>query len=1287
MNQKISPIILPDLIEIQRTSFFWFLHQGIFEELTKFSTLYDSKSLSSINFQSKTLKYLPPSLQIVEAAEQGKTYSIGVTVKMFLKNGSFLKIRPRRYQLGEIPLMTGRGTFLIKGLSRVYINQIVRSPGVYFDLKLDHKGRRKYSTTFLSKRGKWLKFETEIRKRKKRQTKEEQEQERQMWQMSPKKRLNYQIKLLKLQKEQKRGRKRLNTEEEKRKFEREKEKEKHRYEKRIMVRIDKYEKTNILFFLKGFGCTDQFLAKHIQSFFFLSPTYRLEPIITEKASYCLRRIHRDLDPWNYNTLFKNFSFLPPEDYIIHNFMNPLKYDLSQAGRYKINKKLDQKEFENLHTLTMFDLVKALNYMIQLEFGQGEIDDIDHLKNRRIKSIGEVYQDQIYTYLKDLSDQVKLMDFNDQFQYKELDQINDINLKFIKAESSKKIFSPKTVQNFSNYVIYLSLQLLTKLNFLLSLFSFSLFLFFNKTLTICEDYLKSQKFLSSQKLIKINSKASLQNLTHEIQQKGNLGPLFSARSRVKMTKNFQNLFSSSPLSQLLDTTNPLAEVTHKRRISCLGPGGLSRERASFAVRDIHPSFYGRICPIETPEGQNAGLISSLALYAKANALGFIETPFFSIQNGLTSFLPKFLTASNEINIKIASPDISPGIYSLLNTQDHKKSALISKTILNKKRDLFSLHPTSKLVSKQNNLLFPARYKEDFTSALWREIDFIGVSPIQPLSIATALIPFLEHDDANRALMGSNMQRQAVPLLELERPIVGTGLEEQVVLDSGAVEVCRESGIVTYASSSTVSIFSPNSGKTRYYKGGNLFQAGRGTFLQKNEWVEKGTPILDNKGSCWGELSLGKNICVAYLPWEGYNFEDALIISQRLVSEDIYTSVHINTYQVSLGQKVSNFGTSIQETVRDIPNIPESSLLNLDENGIISIGSWVEEGDILVGRRISQYEEETSPEIRLLYAIFNDVERKYKYLPYRAPQGVRGRVVGIKRGKNLGNGKISLENGRNLDYKNTNFTKNKKANLSLTEEETIQIFIVQKRKIQVGDKMAGRHGNKGIISKILLQYDMPFLQDGTCTDLLLNPLGIPSRMNVGQVYESLLGFAGFYLSQRYKIQAFDEMFGRHTSRKFVYSKLYEARKKTGYKWIFKKTSPGKSRLFDGRTGEAFDQPIMVGRPYMLKLSHLVDHKIHARSVGPYALVTKQPLGGRAKKGGQRFGEMEVWALEGFGAAYTLQELLTIKSDDIEGRNEAYLSFIRDRNFPLPKVPESFNVLICELRALCIDLKIFS
>ncbi|HBG49597.1 MAG TPA: DNA-directed RNA polymerase subunit beta, partial [Cyanobacteria bacterium UBA9971] len=803
------------------------------------------------------------------------------------------------------------------------------------------------------------------------------------------------------------------------------------------------------------------------------------------------------------------------------FFDDKRYDLGKVGRYKLNKKLGLNLHETQRTLTVQDIVASIEYLVNLTYDEGVVDDIDHLGNRRIRSVGELLQNQF--------------------------RIGLTRLERIVRERM-------TLQDA---------ETLTPLNLL------------------------------------------------------NTKPLIAA---------IKEFFGSSQLSQFMDQTNPLAELTHKRRLSALGPGGLARERAGFAVRDIHPSHYGRICPVETPEGPNAGLIGSLATYARVNEYGFIETPYYVVKDGIVTDEINYLSADEEETSRVAPGDIP-------------------------------IDKNGKISVDQ----VPFRYRSEFTIGESNKVDYVGVSPIQIISVGTSLIPFVEHNDANRALMGSNMQRQAVPLYKAQRPVVGTGLEKRAACDSGMVVMSEHEGVVDYVTSDEVRI-KDTQGRIHKYPLMKFVRSNQDTCLNQKPIVragmpvKKGTPLADGASTDQGELSLGKNVLVAFMPWEGYNYEDAILISDKLSHEDVYTSIHIEKLEIDA--RTTKLGP--EEITREIPNVSEDSLRHLDERGIVRVGAMVQADDILVGKITPKGESEHPPEEKLLRAIFAEKARDVKDNSLRVPHGEGGRVVDVKV-----------------------FDREKGDELPPGANTVIRVYIAQKRKIRVGDKMAGRHGNKGIISKILPKEDMPFLPDGTPVDIVLNPLGVPSRMNVGQTYETLLGLAAYLTGNYYEVPAFDERCGvTEASLNATSNEVQKGIDKTGYDWV---NTNGKVTLYDGRTGEPFDNPVSVGLAYILKLVHLVDDKIHARSTGPYSLVTQQPLGGKAQFGGQRFGEMEVWALEAYGAAYTLQEMLTIKSDDVNGRSRAYEAIVKGENLQRPGIPESFKVLVRELQSIGLDITV--
>jgi DNA-directed RNA polymerase subunit beta len=1057
MTDYITPAFtLPDLVEIQRESFRWFLKEGLIEELDSFSPITDYTGKLELHFIGKDFKLKRPKYDVDEAKRRDSTYAVQMYVPTRLINKETGEIKEQEVFIGDLPLMTDRGTFIINGAERVIVNQIVRSPGVYYKSETDKNGRRTYNASLIPNRGAWLKFETDKNDL-------------------------------------------------------------------VWVRIDKTRKLSAQVLLKALGLSDGEIFDALRHPEYFQKTIEKEGQYGEEEA--LMELYRKLRPGEPPTVSGGQQLLDSR------FFDPKRYDLGKVGRYKLNRKLRLNVPESTRVLTPQDILAAIDYLINLEFDIGNIDDIDHLGNRRVRSVGELLQNQVRVGLNRLERIIR-----------ERMTVSDAD-----ALTPASLVNPK--------------------------------------------------------------------------------PLVAA---------IKEFFGSSQLSQFMDQTNPLAELTHKRRLSALGPGGLTRERAGFAVRDIHPSHYGRICPIETPEGPNAGLIGSLATHARVNAYGFIETPFYKVENGRVSkdVAPAYMTADEEDDLRVAPGDIP--------------------------------------MDEEGNILgeqVPVRYRQDFTTTTPDEVDYVAVSPVQIISVATSLIPFLEHDDANRALMGSNMQRQAVPLLRPERPLVGTGLEAQAARDSGMVIISRTDGEVTFVSADRIRVREPQ-GREIEYQLQKYQRSNQDTCLNQRpivfigDRVVAGQVLADGSATQEGELALGQNILVVYMPWEGYNYEDAILISERLVYDDVYTSIHIEKYEIEARQ--TKLGP--EEITREIPNVGEDALRQLDETGIIRIGAWVEQGDILVGKVTPKGESDQPPEEKLLRAIFGEKARDVRDNSLRVPNGEKGRVVDVRV-----------------------FTREQGDELPPGANMVVRVYVAQKRKIQVGDKMAGRHGNKGIISRILPIEDMPYLPDGTPVDIVLNPLGVPSRMNVGQVYECLLGWAAQNLGVRFKVIPFDEMHGEEKSRETVHGKLEDAAnmrdeetQRSKY-WLFNPDDPGKIQVFDGRTGEPFDRPVTVGMAYMLKLVHLVDDKIHARSTGPYSLVTQQPLGGKAQQGGQRFGEMEVWALEAFGAAYTLQELLTVKSDDMQGRNEALNAIVKGKAIPRPGTPESFKVLMRELQSLCLDVAV--
>ena len=1035
---------LPDLIEVQKKSFEWFLKEGLKEELLSFSPIKDYTGRLELhflpNYTFDNAKYTVEEARIHDA-----TYAKQLRVMIRLVNRDSGEIKEQEVYIGDIPTMTDKGTFIVNGAERVIVSQIVRSPGVYFKCDPSPTGKRLYNATMIPNRGAWLKIETDSNDI-------------------------------------------------------------------IHVKIDKNRKILATTLLKAMGITVSEMESKFTHFEFLKKTLEKDP--TETTDEALIELYKKLRPGDPASPQGGRQILESR------FFDEKKYDIGRVGRYKLNKKLNLNIPNNQRTLTVEDIVSTIEYLINLTYDEGQLDDIDHLGNRRIRSVGELLQNQFRVGLSRIERIVK---------------------------------ERMTLQDS---------ETLTPLNLL------------------------------------------------------NTKPL------VASLKEF---FGSSQLSQFMDQTNPLAELTHKRRISALGPGGLQRERAGFAVRDIHPSHYGRICPIETPEGPNAGLIGSLATHAKVNDYGFVESPFFVVKDGVVTDEVVYMTADADENFRCAPADVK----------------------LTKDRRFVES-------------MVPARYRSEFIMTEASKVDYVGVCPIQIISVATSMIPFIEHDDANRALMGSNMQRQAVPLLITQRPRVGTGLESRVAKDSGMVIVSDVDGTVERVVGEEI-VIRDVQGKPHIYTLMKYVRSNQDTcinqrpIVHEGDKVKAGDVIADGASTCGGELSLGKNILVAYMPWEGYNFEDAILLSERCVHDDIFTSLHIEKLEIEARQ--TKLGP--EEITREIPNVSEDALRHLDERGIVRIGARVYADDILVGKVTPKGESEHPPEEKLLRAIFAEKARDVKDNSLRVPHGEGGRVLDVKV-----------------------FDREKGDELPPGANTVIRVYIAQKRKVSVGDKLSGRHGNKGIVSRILPKEDMPFLPDGTPVDIVLNPLGVPSRMNVGQTYELLLGLAAYLTGDHYEAPSFDEMYGENQSEIATKAELLRGIKESGCDWV---GEDGKVMLIDGRTGEPFDRPVAVGLTYFLKLVHLVDDKIHARSTGPYSLVTQQPLGGKAQFGGQRFGEMEVWALEAYGAAYTLQEMLTIKSDDVNGRNRAYEAIVKGDNIPRPSIPESFKVLVRELQSIGLDITV--
>ena len=1087
---------MPNLIELQQNSYEWFLREGLQEMFHDISPISDFTGNLLLEFVDYNLG--EPKYSVDECKERDVTYAAPLRVRVRLINKETGEVKEQEVFMGDFPLMTENGTFIINGAERVIVSQLVRSPGVYYNEQFDTSGKRLLSATVIPNRGAWLEFETDANDV-------------------------------------------------------------------LSVRVDRTRKLPATVLLRALGLsTDQQIIDAVGETDLLRST--LDKDGTDSEEDALIEIYKRLRPGEPPAVDNARQLVETL------FFEPKRYDLANVGRYKLNKKLalrrrllscaplekvidpetgevlaeagqvlDRRLAERIEaahiseltvkmkdgtvlkvvsnrqpevdvkTISKGDIIAAVNYMLTLAKGLGTLDDIDHLGNRRLRSVGELLQNQFRVGLARMERVVK-----------ERMTIQDVDI------------------------------------------------------------------ITPQALINI-------------------------RPVVAAVKEF---FGSSQLSQFMDQTNPLAELTHKRRLSALGPGGLSRERAGFEVRDVHPSHYGRMCPIETPEGPNIGLIGALSTFARINVYGFIETPYRRVDKDghNVSHEVDYLTADEEDEVMVAQA----------NEQLHNDWFVEPKVTV--------------------------RYRDEILQVPAEQVDYMDVSPKQVVSVATALIPFLENDDAARALMGSNMQRQAVPLLRVQAPLVGTGIEYKAACDSGAVILAKHPGLVEKVTANEV-IIKTSQGTLDRYKLTKYSRSNQGTcinqrpIVRKGMKVDKGDPLADGPSTDKGELALGRNILIAFLPWEGYNYEDAILINERLVREDVFTSIHIEEHECDA--RDTKLGP--EEVTRDIPNVGEEVLKDLDERGIIRIGAEVRPGDILVGKVTPKGETELTAEERLLRAIFGEKAREVRDTSLRVPHGESGIVVDVK--------VFTRENGDEL---------------APGVNELVRVYIAQKRKISEGDKMAGRHGNKGVISRILPEEDMPFLPDGRPIEIVLNPLGVPSRMNIGQVLETHLGLAAKALGIHVATPVFD---GAEESD------IRDLLKKAGL------PATGKTPLYDGRTGDPFDNEVTVGYAYMLKLAHLVDDKIHARSTGPYSLVTQQPLGGKAQFGGQRFGEMEVWALEAYGAAYTLQELLTVKSDDVVGRVKTYEAIVKGENVPEPGVPESFKVLIKELQALGLDVKILS
>ncbi len=1139
---------MPNLIEVQKNSYKWFLDVGlreVFRDIDEITDYTGNLVLTFIDYRMDE----KPKYSVAECKERDATYSAPLRVLARLYNKETGEIKENEVFMGDFPIMTDSGTFVINGAERVIISQLVRSPGVYYGFTYDKNGKKLFTSTVIPNRGAWLEYETD-------------------------------------------------------------------QNDIFNVRIDKNRKLPITTFIRALGLSSN---NDIREFFGDDDRIEatLEKDTTKNTEEALLEVYRKLRPGEPPTLES------AETHVNNLFFDPHRYDISRVGRYKYNKKLalvDRIE----GGVSANDVFSPFTGELLVAAGEKITSELAETIDRA--GVKEVTLDIEGKLVKVISNNmVDPLDFIEGVTREQLEEI---------AINEKVRFSvlKEIIEEYGDDTEILLEQMALRCDDLIPKHIIIDDIFASINYLNCLgnelgniddiDHLGNRRIRSVGELLQNQFRIGFTRMERVVRERMTLqaqepdkatpAALINIRPVMAAIKEF---FGSSPLSQFMDQTNPLAELTHKRRLSALGPGGLSRDRAGFEVRDVHYSHYGRMCPIETPEGPNIGLISYLATFARINKYGFIEAPFRKIDKKTGKVLDEveYMTADVEDNYCVAQA----------NEPLDENNFFMNERVT-------------------------VRYRDEFREVPPSQADYMDVSPKMVVSVATAMIPFLENDDANRALMGSNMQRQAVPLLKTESPIVGTGMEYKAAVDSGVVVLAKRDGVVSKVSAKKVEILTDN-GETDVYELIKFMRSNQGTCINQRpvveigEKIKAGDVIADGPATSQGEISLGKNALVGFMTWEGYNYEDAVLLNEKMVRDDVYTSVHIEEHEVEA--RDTKLGP--EEITRDIPNVGEDALANLDENGIIRVGAEVHSGDILVGKVTPKGETECTPEERLLRAIFGEKAREVRDSSLRVPHGEYGVVVQVEV-----------------------FTRQNSDELNPGVNKVVRCYIAQKRKISVGDKMAGRHGNKGVVSRILPQEDMPFLPDGTPLDIVLNPLGVPSRMNIGQVLEVHLGYAARALGYKVMSPVFD---GAH--EKDIREMLEEANLSTD----------GKTWLTDGRTGRKFDNPVTVGIMYYLKLHHLVDDKIHARSTGPYSLVTQQPLGGKAQFGGQRFGEMEVWALEAYGAAYTLQEILTVKSDDVVGRVKTYESIVKGYNIPKPGVPESFKVLIKELQSLGLDVRV--
>ena len=1146
---KIDEVIeMPNLIEVQKKSYQWFLDTGLHEVFEDVSGITDFNETLVLDFVDYKLDKEHPNYSVEECKERDATYAAPLKVTARLLNKETGEVRDSVVYMGDFPLMTASGTFVINGAERVIVSQLVRSPGVYYKMEYDKTGKKLFSSTVIPNRGAWLEYENDVNDV-------------------------------------------------------------------MYVRIDKNRKIPITVFIRALGLgTDAEIFDYFGDDEKIRAT--LEKDSCSNTDEALKEVYHKLRPSEPPTVESALAHLNML------FFDPRRYDMSKVGRYKYNKKLSLSNRLSGQTLAQPIIDPSTGELIAEEGEFISRDRAIQIENTGVdiayvKVEGGKVVKIISNGMVDIKcfvnfDAEKECGINEKVRFRVLREILDT---YSTDEEIIAEVKKRKLELVPKHIIID--DIFATINYMLNLAH-------GVGTTDDIDHLGNRRIRSVGELLQNQFRIGFARLERVIRERMTLqaqdlatiqpSALINIRPVTAAIKEF---FGSSPLSQFMDQTNPLAELTHKRRLSALGPGGLSRDRAGFEVRDVHYSHYGRMCPIETPEGPNIGLISYLATFAKINDYGLIEAPFRKIDKstGIVTKEVFYMSADVEDEFVVAQAN-EP------------------------------LDEEGRFVNKKVN----GRYKDEFVEVENTVPDYMDVSPRMVVSVATAMIPFLENDDANRALMGSNMQRQAVPLMVTESPIVGTGMEYKAGVDSGVCVLSEEDGEVLSVSADEVKV-KYDSGRIQTFKLIKFKRSNQGTcvnqipVVDRGQRVVKGEVLADGPATKNGEISLGKNALIGFMTWEGYNYEDAVLINEKIVRDDVYTSIHIEEYEMEA--RDTKLGP--EEITRDIPNVGDDQLKDLDERGIICIGSEVHAGDILVGKVTPKGETELTAEERLLRAIFGEKAREVRDTSLRVPHGESGIVVDVKVFTRENSGHDELSPGVN---------------------KVVRCYLAQKRKISVGDKMAGRHGNKGVVSRILPVEDMPFLPDGTPLDIVLNPLGVPSRMNIGQVLEVHLGYAAKALGWKIMTPVFD---GAHEQD------IFQAFEDAGY------SRDGKTILKDGRTGEFFDNPVTVGYMYYLKLHHLVDDKIHARSTGPYSLVTQQPLGGKAQFGGQRFGEMEVWALEAYGAAYTLQEILTVKSDDVVGRVKTYEAIIKGENVPTPGIPESFKVLIKELQSLALDVRV--